>query len=67
VKIYTLESDDLGTLHVTAHSRGHAEAQARALKQQLRFRRVRAQVQVGPRLYALGADAKRKAGLEVWP
>lgn len=55
-----------GTVIVTANSEEHAKRQAAALERDLHRYWVKAQVEVQPGVFVLGAEAKRQRGMEVW-
>jgi len=56
-----------GRLAVMANNEYHAEAQARAAERDLSRYWVRQQLHIKDDLFALGSEAKRMLGVEVWP
>lgn len=56
----------VGVLHVTANSKTHAEMQARAFERDLSRYWVRAQCEISKGVFALGMEAKRALGVEVY-
>lgn len=55
-----------GTVHVTADSKKAADKQAGLLEKHLSRRYVRRQTEIERGVFALGSEAKRKLGVDVY-
>ncbi len=55
-----------GRLAVVAHSEAHADRQASAFERDAQRYWVRRQAEVSPGLFALGTEAKRSLGVDIF-
>lgn len=65
MKVYKLRIRQ-GRLAVVANSDAHAERQADALERDIQRYWNRKQVEIRPGLFALGTEAKRELGVEIF-
>lgn len=65
MKVYKLRIRQ-GKLAVVAHSEAHANRQADAFERDAQRYWVRNQAEVSPGLYALGTEAKRVLGVDIF-